>query len=139
MPLEGKRIILCLDGTWVNSDKGYNRPTAQDPNDTLAIPTNVTRVYRSLRKRGFDGESQVMYYHPGVGSAGGVSDSIAGGVFGTGVSEVRPKWLISTQRVQADIVTRISGKRTVLLVRIMNLVTRLFYWGFRAVRLLREV
>ncbi|KAJ5537355.1 hypothetical protein N7513_010541 [Penicillium frequentans] len=87
MPLEGKRIILCLDGTWVNSDKGYNRPTAQDPNDSLAIPTNVTRVYRSLRKRGFDGESQVMYYHPGVGSTGGVSDSIAGGVFGTGVAE----------------------------------------------------
>lgn len=80
-----------------------------------------------------------MYYHPGVGSAGGVSDSIAGGVFGTGVAEVRPKWLISTQRVQADIVTRISGRRTVLLVRIMNLATRLFYWGFRAVRLLREV
>lgn len=96
MPLEGKRIILCLDGTWVNSDKGYNQPTAQDPNDTLAVSTNVTRVYRSLRKRGFDGESQVMYYHPGVGSTGGVSDSIAGGVFGTGVAEVRPKSLIST-------------------------------------------
>ncbi|KAJ5650526.1 uncharacterized protein N7484_004249 [Penicillium longicatenatum] len=87
MPLDGKRIILCLDGTWVNSDKGYNRPTAQDPNETSAIPTNVTRVYRSLRKRGFDGESQVMYYHPGVGSTGGVSDSISGGVFGTGVAE----------------------------------------------------
>lgn len=137
MPLEGKRMILCLDGTWVNSDMGYNRPTAQDPNDTLAIPTNVTRVYRSLRKRGFDGDSQIMYYHAGVGSTGGV-DSIADGVFGTGVAEVRPNWLISTQRLQADIVTRISGKRTVLLLRIMNLVTRLFYWAFRVVRLLRE-
>lgn len=88
MPLEGKRIILCLDGTWVNSDKGYNRPTAQDPNESLAIPTNVTRVYRALRKRGFDGESQIMYYHPGVGSTGGLEDSISGGVFGTGVAEV---------------------------------------------------
>ncbi|KAJ5287347.1 hypothetical protein N7478_003033 [Penicillium angulare] len=87
MPLEGKRLILCLDGTWMNSDKGYNRPTIDDPNDTLEVPTNVTRVYRALRKRGFDGESQVMYYHPGVGSTGGVSDSIAGGVFGVGVAE----------------------------------------------------
>jgi hypothetical protein len=32
--------------------------------------------------------SQVVYYHPGVGSSGSVSDEIAGGVFGAGVGEV---------------------------------------------------
>lgn len=90
MPIEGKRIICCLDGTWVNSDKGYNKPTVQQPCATLAVPSNVTRIYRSLRKRGWDGESQVMYYHPGIGSTGDISDMIAGGVFGIGVSEVRP-------------------------------------------------
>lgn len=92
MPIEGKRIICCLDGTWVNSDKGYNKPTVQQPCATLAVPSNVTRIYRSLRKRGWDGESQVMYYHPGVGSTGDISDMIAGGVFGIGVSEVRLIW-----------------------------------------------
>lgn len=88
MPVPGKRIILCLDGTWVNSDKGYNRPTLDEPNATLQVPSNVTRVYRSLRNRDRDGTSQILYYQPGVGSTGGIADTIAGGVFGAGVSEV---------------------------------------------------
>ncbi|KAJ5102766.1 hypothetical protein N7532_003295 [Penicillium argentinense] len=87
MPLPGKRIILCLDGTWVNSDKGYNRPTLDQPNATLQVPSNVTRLYRSLKKRDLDGTGQVLYYQPGVGSTGGIADTIAGGVFGAGVSE----------------------------------------------------
>lgn len=84
----GKRLILCLDGTWVNSDQGYNRPTLDQPNATLQIPTNVTRVYRALKKRDSAGWAQIMYYHPGVGTSGGLADSLAGGVFGAGVSEV---------------------------------------------------
>lgn len=88
MPSKGKRLVVCLDGTWVNSDQGYNRPTIHDPNYTLQVPSNVTRLYRALRKKGLDGMSQVVYYQPGVGSTGSVSDEIAGGVFGSGVSEV---------------------------------------------------
>ncbi|KAJ5578044.1 uncharacterized protein N7459_007008 [Penicillium hispanicum] len=87
MSYPGKRIILCLDGTWVNSDKGYDSPTLSQPNETLQIPTNVTRVYRALRKRDPDGKGQVLYYHPGVGSSGTLADTIAGGAFGVGVSE----------------------------------------------------
>ncbi|KAJ5387388.1 hypothetical protein N7509_009929 [Penicillium cosmopolitanum] len=87
MPVPWKRIILCLDGTWVNSDKGYNRPTLDQPNATLQVPSNVTRVYRALRNRDRDGTCQISYYQPGVGSTGGIADSIAGGVFGAGVSE----------------------------------------------------
>ncbi|GLI73636.1 hypothetical protein PoHVEF18_001856 [Penicillium ochrochloron] len=87
MPSKGKRLVVCLDGTWVNSDQGYNRPTIHDPNYTLQVPSNVTRLYRGLRKKGLDGMSQVVYYHPGVGSTGSVADEIAGGVFGSGVSE----------------------------------------------------
>lgn len=45
MPLEGKSIILYLDSTWVNSDKGYNRLTVQDLNNTLAILINEACVY----------------------------------------------------------------------------------------------
>lgn len=88
----GKRLILCLDGTWVNSDQGYNRPTLDQPNATLQIPTNVTRVYRALKKRDSAGWAQVMYYHPGVGTSGGITDTVAGGVFGAGVSEVGEHW-----------------------------------------------
>lgn len=95
MLIESKRIICCLDGTWVNSDKGYNKPTVQQPRATLAIPSNVTRLCRALKKRGWDGESQVMYYHPGIGSTGDISDMIAGGVFGIGVSEVRLRLSVS--------------------------------------------
>lgn len=87
-----KRIIACMDGTWTNSDNGYVRPTLDDPTATIQVPTNVTRLYRSLRKRGPDDTSQVLYYHPGVGSSGGIVDTIAGGVFGAGVSEVYSLW-----------------------------------------------
>jgi uncharacterized protein (DUF2235 family) len=33
-----------------------------------------------------------MYYHPGVGTSGGITDTVAGGVFGAGVSEVGEHW-----------------------------------------------
>ena len=88
MPNRGKRIILCLDGTWVNSDKGFNWTSLQYPNATLQVPSNVSRVYRALKRRGPDGKIQVVYYHPGVGSTGNITDYIAGGIFGAGVSEV---------------------------------------------------
>ncbi|KAJ6028004.1 hypothetical protein N7540_003580 [Penicillium herquei] len=81
-----RRLILCLDGTWMNSDRGDNH-TPGSRYETLAPPTNVTRMYRALQKRGPNGESQVMYYQPGVGSTGGVADSISGGLFGDGVGE----------------------------------------------------
>lgn len=78
-----------MDGTWTNSDNGFVRPTPDQRNATIQVPSNVTRLYRALRKRGADDTSQVLYYHPGVGSSGGLVDTIAGGVFGAGVSEVR--------------------------------------------------
>ncbi|KAJ5698870.1 hypothetical protein N7462_000875 [Penicillium macrosclerotiorum] len=85
--MPGKRIVVCLDGTWVNSDEGYNRPSLSDPNFTLQVPSNVTRLYRALQKKGLDGKGQVIYYHSGVGTSGTLSDTIAGGVFGAGVGE----------------------------------------------------
>lgn len=140
MPLEGKRIICCLDGTWVNSDKGYTQPTVQQPHATLPVPTNVTRVYRALRKRGHDGESQVMYYHPGVGSTGDIMEKIAGGVFGMGVSEVCPldreaRWTEGKELTGS----RISERCTVSSRPIMSREMRLSWWDFRGVRLRRVV
>ena len=77
-----------MDGTWTNSDNGYTRPTVDERNATIQVPTNVTRLYRALRKRGLDDTTQILYYHPGVGSSGELVDTLAGGVFGAGVSEV---------------------------------------------------
>lgn len=88
MPIPEKRIVVCLDGTWVNSDKGYNRPSLGQPNTTIQVPTNVTRLHRALRNRDKHDTVQMLYYQPGVGSTGGIADTIAGGVFGSGVSEV---------------------------------------------------
>lgn len=137
MPMEGKRIICCLDGTWVNSDKGFTQPTVQQPRATLAVPSNVTRVYRALRKRGWDEESQVMYYHPGVGSTGDISDMIAGGVFGIGVSEVCLTCLDKCVR-RADW-NRMSERCIASSLRIMSREMRLFWWDFRVALSLRAV
>ncbi|EPS30299.1 hypothetical protein PDE_05250 [Penicillium oxalicum 114-2] len=87
MTCPGKRLLVCLDGTWVNSDEGYNRPTSSDHNYSLQVPSNVTRLYRALRKTGLDGMSQIVYYHAGVGTSGSFLDELAGGIFGAGVDE----------------------------------------------------
>jgi hypothetical protein len=126
MPVPGKRIILCLDGTWVNSDKGYDRPTLDQPNATLQVPSNVTRVYRSLRNRDRDGTCQIRYYQPGVGSTGGIVDTIAGGLLGAGVSEVGPVNSISMVEHYLTKSRRTCERLTALSLQIMSLEMRSF-------------
>jgi len=72
-----KRIAICADGTWndrdhVNDETGKRRPT------------NVTKVARAIRARAKDGVDQIVYYHNGVGTGGGV-DKYTGGAFGDGI------------------------------------------------------
>jgi uncharacterized protein (DUF2235 family) len=74
-----KRIVICADGTWnvrdqVNKDAG--RPQ----------PTNVTKVARGVRARSTSGVDQVVFYHEGVGTDGGV-DRLTGGAFGHGIED----------------------------------------------------
>lgn len=72
-----KKIIVCCDGTWENSL------------DTDSTPlSNVTKISRSLRRTCEDGTSQVVYYHPGVGTGGLLLNTITGGAFGVGLAEV---------------------------------------------------
>lgn len=139
MSYQGKRLILCLDGTWVNSDKGYNRPTLQQPNATLQVPSNVTRLYRSLKKRDLDGKSQIVYYQPGVGTEGNITDTIAGGVFGAGVSEVGEFTSMMWKVTTLTTCDRTLERLTVSSQRIMSLVMKLSWWGFLAVLSLRVV
>lgn len=70
-----KRLIICCDGTWQNSDGGVKED-----------PTNITRITRALRHAAADGTPQIVYYQSGVG-CGGTIDKIVGGGTGAGLGE----------------------------------------------------
>jgi uncharacterized protein (DUF2235 family) len=67
-----RKLIVCCDGTW-------NR------RDAPGAATNVAKMARSLRPFDDDGVSQLIYYHPGVGT-GNRLDQFLGGAFGIGLS-----------------------------------------------------
>lgn len=72
-----KRIVLCADGTWNESEeisKATGRPQ----------PTNVLKVARAVKARSDQGIDQVVYYHKGVGTLG-KTDQLTGGAFGDGM------------------------------------------------------
>ncbi|KAL9096773.1 MAG: hypothetical protein Q9165_001261 [Trypethelium subeluteriae] len=75
-----KRIIIAADGTWLDADNGHL-------NGELNIPSNITRLTRAVKTTSSDGIPQVVYYHFGVGSQGGVVDRVVGGATGQGLSE----------------------------------------------------
>jgi uncharacterized protein (DUF2235 family) len=67
-----KRIIVCLDGTWNDADRG-------------GTPTNIVRIRDALRSKGEDGQVfQRIYYDEGVGTADPI-DRFAGGFLGKGL------------------------------------------------------
>jgi len=72
-----KRIVICADGTWNIRDQ-VNRITRK------RRPTNVTKVARAVLPRAADGTDQIVYYHDGVGTSGGL-DRFTGGAFGRGI------------------------------------------------------
>ena len=75
-----KRIVICADGTWNEAEK-------PDPELGRPLPSNVLKVARAVRPKSKDGMiDQVVYYHYGVGTAGGL-DTWTGGAFGEGIEE----------------------------------------------------
>jgi uncharacterized protein (DUF2235 family) len=56
-------------------------------NGELAIPSNVTRISRAIKPETSAGISQVVYYHFGVGSQGGIFDRVVMGATGQGLAE----------------------------------------------------
>lgn len=76
--IQSKRIIVCCDGTWENAVG----------EDSEKPQTNVTRISRAVKQISSDGTSQIVYYHPGLGT-GGKLDALLGGVFGMGLGAVR--------------------------------------------------
>ena len=67
-----RKLIVCGDGTW-------------NSRDAPGAVTNVAKMARSLRAFDDSGSSQLIYYHPGVGTGNGV-DHFFGGAFGVGLS-----------------------------------------------------
>ncbi|KAI9877716.1 MAG: hypothetical protein M1830_003028 [Pleopsidium flavum] len=85
----GKRIIVACDGTWLNSDNGFQKsalPTG-GPNRRLQVPSNVTRICRAVRTDTNDQVPQIVYYQAGVGTGIGLYDRLVGGGAGVGLSE----------------------------------------------------
>ncbi|CAD0013744.1 unnamed protein product [Aureobasidium pullulans] len=66
--------------TWLNSDSGSLKG-----GDDLA--SNVTRISRAIKPASSDSIPQIVYYHYGVGSQGGIVDRVYGGATGQGLSE----------------------------------------------------
>ncbi|KAG5916264.1 hypothetical protein E4U42_007732 [Claviceps africana] len=86
-PRHRKRLIVCCDGTWMNSDYGFVRSHLFGRKGTLQVPSNVTRISRCFKRRCADGTLQIISYESGVGSGSNAFASITGGAFGAGLTE----------------------------------------------------
>ena len=68
-----KKIIVCCDGTWLNSENGtqtQNHSIAEPADPMLQQPSNVTRIARCVSKRDQQGNDQITYYQSVTPSAG---------------------------------------------------------------------
>ncbi|WP_066949772.1 DUF2235 domain-containing protein [Microtetraspora fusca] len=63
-------LIVCCDGTW-------NTPEMESV-------TNVRRLYNALNEKDLNGDRQLAYYQPGVGT---LRNRLLGGAFGLGLSD----------------------------------------------------
>lgn len=79
-PRRFKRLIVCCDGTWLDSNSGLH-------DGKIIPPSNVTRICRAIKTTSDDGIPQIVYYQSGVGSTGTLSNKVVGGAIGEGVAE----------------------------------------------------
>ena len=85
-----RRLVLCLDGTWNNAERG----TEVEAGRTRFKPTNVLKTYRAVVPAAPDGTTQIAYYSEGVGAFVGeptrllwlqkLTDRVFGGAYGGG-------------------------------------------------------
>ncbi|OAA49950.1 peptidoglycan binding domain containing protein [Beauveria brongniartii RCEF 3172] len=81
-----KRIILCCDGTWFDSDDGFNKATSKN-GAIVQVASNVTRIARCFKRRCSDGTLQIINYESGVGTGSNTIDTLTGGAFGLGLTQ----------------------------------------------------
>jgi len=86
------RIHLCRNkltvpqGTWENSDVGYEKGGLFGSGHPQ-VPTNVTRLSRSIVPEDSRQHPQIVYYQAGVGSGWSITDQLLGGGLAFGISE----------------------------------------------------
>lgn len=73
-----RNLIVCCDGTWNTPDQTENG---------VPTPTNVVRLYHALDKQDAQGDEQLAYYHPGVGTSPSLLDKALGGGIGAGLDK----------------------------------------------------
>jgi len=86
----GRRLVLCLDGTW---DSTFDE-TRTGTGTYVLKPTNVLKLCRSVESGDTSGTRQIIFYLTGVGSVPrypgaanavySVTDKYLGGVWGAG-------------------------------------------------------
>lgn len=81
-----KKLIVCCDGTWQDSDNGYVKGKWGKPGH-MQNPTNVTRIARAIKSEDDAHHPQIVYYQAGVGTGIGLWARLAGGGAGVGLSE----------------------------------------------------
>lgn len=83
-----KRLIIACDGTWLNSNDGFDRDSwfPWKTEEKLAVSSNVTRICRALLPESNNGVQQIVYYQAGLASSGGLWGYL-GGFVGAGVGE----------------------------------------------------
>ncbi len=90
-----RRLVICCDGTW-------NRP--DQLRDGVGAPTNVTKVALGVSPEDNEGDHQLLFYHPGVGTRR--FERLRGGAFGFGLSrDVRDcyRFLVESYRPGDDL------------------------------------
>lgn len=75
-----KRADPESPGTWLNS-------SSDSLKNSVAIPSNITRLSRAIKPVSSDGIQQVVYYHWGVGAGGGVTNKLLG-ISGEGLAQI---------------------------------------------------
>ncbi|KAK4223940.1 hypothetical protein QBC38DRAFT_35689 [Podospora fimiseda] len=71
-----KRLVICCDGTWNNTNELGAGP-----------PTNVSRLSGAVAHKCCSGMLQIVYYHPGAGTETSKTARVLGGAFGVGVGQ----------------------------------------------------
>jgi hypothetical protein len=100
-----RHLVVCCDGTW-------NTPEQE-------AVSNANRLYNALVAEPEEGPAQRAYYHPGVGTAGGMVDWLRGGIIGTGLSRNvmhAYQWLTRNYR-RGDVVSLFGFSRGAYTVR----------------------
>lgn len=84
-----KKLIVCCDGTWRNSDSGIwsNTGLSWIWRGQEQVATNVTRISRAIESVDSQGKQQTVCYQAGVGSEGNIIQRVVGGALGIGLVE----------------------------------------------------